>query len=284
MTQPAAPAPASNGQVIAAAAIALALIAVEQQLRQAVQQDLETAFDAIAAAALITAAAAPGTVLTGLALLSLPAFHNTLTSALDKARHDIADTVETAYVTGAQIAKTKVAADLADLGYTVPTGLPELPDTTGSILRDVDAMLGYAQTDLQNNIRLAFDGISGDDPTAARLIAIRQAIENARLRYTQRTQAAATTALYRGSTDAQEAIFSEYQNTTGHAGLLKRWRTTSTDPCGMCKALNGTTVGINAEFDHQATTNAKDYRRVWRNLSGPPRHPNCRCQLELVTP
>jgi hypothetical protein len=63
---------------------------------------------------------------------------------------------------------------------------------------------------------------------------------------------------------------------------MKRWIVTSNDPCGMCEALDGTMVGVNGEFDHNATTSEKDYRRVWRNLLGPPRHPNCRCRLELV--
>jgi hypothetical protein len=77
-------------------------------------------------------------------------------------------------------------------------------------------------------------------------------------------------------------MFDAYQRDTGIPGLMKRWRTTSTQPCGMCEALDGTMVGINGEFDHQATTDPRDLRPVWRNLAGPPRHPNCRCRLELV--
>lgn len=278
MTQP-SPLPDSNtAQILAAAAIALALIEVERQVRQDVHDTIDTALAAFAAF-LLLALAAPAVVITGIALLSLATVHKALTSTIEATRGRVRATVNTAYTSAAQVAQAKVTADLAQHGYTVPSTLPELGTTRDTILRDVDTMFGHAQTDLQNTIRAAYD--STQDPNG-RILAVRQAIDAATARLQQRAAAATSTAVYRGSTDAQQAIYTEFQNTTGTTNLYKRWRVTASDPCGMCAALNGTIVGINAEFDHTATTVDKDLRPVWRNLTGPPRHPNCRCQLELV--
>lgn len=284
MTQPVPADTGGGGQILATAAVALALIALEQQASAAIEDAVTAAFTTIAAAAVVAASTAPATVVTGVALLSLASFHTTLVRSVDKARNDILGTVEVAYSSAAQIAQTKLTADFARLGYQVPNVLPELDATTDAIFRDLDTALGYVQTEIQNRIRVAYDGIQGlnEDIRAVRVIAVRQAVLSALPGLRQRVQAALTTAIQRGSTDASQAIYTEYQNTTGHPGLMKEWRTTSTDPCGMCEALHGNRVGITAEFDHNATTSDKDYRRVWRNLSGPPRHPHCRCQLVLV--
>jgi hypothetical protein len=268
-----------SGQIIAAAAVGLALITLEQQVRQQVHDSIADAFTTLAAAAVVAASTAPGTVLTGLALLSLPAFHAALVAAVTRAREDTAASVHAAYAAAAQIALTKVTADLAHDDYTVPGVLPELGDTIDRILADVDTMFGHAQTDVQNTLHAAYDKASTSE---ARTVAVDQAVHDAEARLQQRAAAAASTATHKGSTDAEQAIYNEYQNSTGTPGLMKRWRTTSNNPCGMCDALNGTMVGVNAEFDHNATTVDKDLRPVWRNLLGPPRHPNCRCQLELV--
>jgi hypothetical protein len=268
-----------TGKVIAAAAVALALIAVERQVRDQVHDDIAAAFKTLAAAAVIAASTAPATILTGLALLALPAFHAALIAAITRAREDTATGVHAAYVAAAQVAQSKVTADLAHDGYSVPAELPELGDNIDRILADVDTMFGHAQTDVQNTLHTAYDAATTPE---ARTVAVNQAVTDAEARLQQRAAAAASTATHKGSTDAEQAIFNEYQNSTGTPGLMKRWRTTSNDPCGMCDALNGTMVGVNAEFDHNATTVDKDLRTVWRTLAGPPRHPNCRCQLELV--
>lgn len=278
MTQP-QPTDDGNGQIIAAAAAGLALIAVETQARQHIHDTINAAFTTLAAAAVITAATMPGTILTGLALISTPRFNTALTAAITTARDDTAAAIRAAYTAAAQIAHTKTTADLLHEGYPVPAELPELGDTLDRITTDVDTMFGHAHTDVQNHIHTGYDTA---DSTEARTIAVHDAVTGAERRLQQRAAAAASTATHKGSTDAEQAIYTEYQNTTGTPGLMKRWRTTSATPCGMCAALNNTMVGVNAEFDHNATTTDKDLRPVWRTLHGPPRHPNCRCQIELV--
>lgn len=274
MTQP-ADQPADQGvtaeQVIAASVIGLALIAVEARVRQDVEDTIAALYKGLAAAALLAASSAPGTVLTGLALISLGSFHSSTTSLFNTARLRVRTSVSSGYTAASQVAYNHTKDQLGD---DAPTSIPELGDTLNIILQDIDTMFGNAQTGFQNTVATQFQS---NNPAA-----IGQDILDSDGNLNVRTQAAASTAVHQGANDTLQALFNEYQLHAGVPGLMKRWNVTSSDPCGMCAALDGTLVGINAEFDHNATDNDKDYRRVWRNLLGPPRHPNCRCQLELV--
>lgn len=271
MTQPAVqPPPQDDNHVIESTTLALALIALEQQAHDDVDTTISNLYKGLAAAGLLAAASAPATTLTGLALISLPAFHTTTVALFNAARLKVADTVTASYQAAAHVAKTHVTDQM---GWD-PGDLPDLGTSLDTLLRDVETMFGHAQTELQNLVQ------AGYDPANPHKLG--DTITNASPGLTARATAAATTAVQRGSTDAQQAIWTKYQTLTGTA-LLKRWRTTSSNPCGMCQALNGTTVGVNGDFNARATTKTKDLRPVWRNLSGPPRHPNCRCQLDLVT-
>lgn len=281
MTQPAEPQEDGSGQIIATAAITLALITLESRVRQEVEDDITAAFKAIAATAVVAASAAPAPVMTGIALVSMASLHHAITSKLFAARENVAASIEAGYSAAAQLAHTKLAAEFDD-NYHVGGTLPELGDNIDRLLTDVDTMFGHAHTDIRDNIIAAYDGITGDDPTAARVVAVKQSLTDSEARLHQRAQAAATVAVHKGANDAQQAIFTQYQTDTHVTGLLKRWVTTSNEPCGMCRALNGTTVGVNADFDAAATTLDKDWRQPWRGMQTPPRHPNCRCQLQLI--
>lgn len=273
MTQPAAPEQGHAGQVITATTIGLALVAVEARVRQDIDDTIGALYQGLAAAALLAAASAPGTVITGLALISMARFHHSTTGLFDAARRQVRDSISAGYTAAAQVAYSHTRAELNE--DFLPDGLPDLGATLARILADVETMFGHARTGLQNTIVELFDP---DHPDG-----IAQDIVDSQHELRNRAQAAAGTAVHQGANDALQALFDHYQTETGIPGLMKRWRVTASDPCGMCAALDGTLVGINAEFDHNATTVDKDHRRVWRNLLGPPRHPNCRCQLELVT-
>lgn len=286
MTQPdpQQPPPADSshlGTVVAAAAIALALIAVEARVRQDVEDDIRNALIAFSAL-LVAALATPGVVIkSGAELLGQPAVHAGLLKSIDTAKTGVAASVRSGYAAGTQVALSKVRQDLATQGYQVGD-LPELDDNLDMMLHDIDTMFGHGQSDIANRVSDAINGIQGPDANAARTLVVGKAVDAAAAALQQRAAAAAASAVQHGSSDAQQALFNEYQNASGRR-LLKRWVTTSITPCGMCEALNGSTVGVNAEFDHTATTVDQDLRPVWRDLLGPPRHPNCRCQLELVT-
>lgn len=271
MTQP-APEQGNAGNIIAATAVGLALITVETRVRQNIDTTTTALYKALAATALLTAASTPATLITGLALISIATFHNNTTDLFNAARLKLRDTITAGYHAAAQVAYSHARADLGDTD--LPDALPELGDTHHRRLADIDTMFGHAQTNFQNTIVNAYDP---NNPTR-----IADVILDTHPSLGNRAQAAAGTAVHQGANDALQALFTHYQTETGEPGLMKRWQVTSTHPCGMCTALNGTLAGINAEFDHNATTIDKDHRTIWRNLLGPPRHPNCRCQLELV--
>lgn len=272
-----------TGTVVTVAVIGLALLAVETRVREEVAEDIETALAAFAVL-LLAVLASPGvTISTGVELMSRAKVHAGLVKTINASKLKVAASVRAGYLAAAHVALTKTTADLRRSGYAVPATLPELYPTAERIGRDVDAMFGHAQSDLVNTVIAAFDGVQGPDADAARTLTVDAAVAVAKARLQQRAAAAAGTAVNQGSRDAQQGIWAQYQNITGVKNLMKRWHVTSAEPCGMCDALDGTMVGVNAEFDHSATTKDADLRPIWMNLLGPPRHPNCRCQLELVT-
>lgn len=280
MTQPTAPSEGDNSLLIlGTAATALALIAIESRVRQDVEDTINDALTVFAALLVAALATPTALIISGLAFMARADIHAALTKLTKVTREQVAATVQSGYAAAAAVAQQKAIRDLGSSTYTVPGTLPPLGDNIDRLDDDVDVMFGHAQADIQNSIITAYD-TSTDPITRARNI--RDAVHTAGGRLTQRALAAATTAVHTGAYDAQEAIYRDFQLHTGLPGLMKRWTVTSADPCGMCEALDGTLVGLSGEFDHQATTDDRDLRRVWRNLQGPPRHPNCRCTIELV--
>lgn len=267
MTQPAEE-QGNTGKIVAAAAIGLALIAIEQQVRDQVETTVSALYKGLAAAGVLAASTGPAT---GLALIALGTFHHAMTSLFSTARLKTRTAISTGYASASQVA-FKHAQD--ELGDDAPTAIPELGDNLDVILGDIDTMFGHAQTDFQATVASRFD----PDDHAALIDVILGNDGDLKVR----AQAAAGTAVQSGANDTLQAIYNDLQLHGGVPGLMKRWRVTSSTPCGMCAALDGTMVGVNAEFDHNAGDDTNDHRRVWRNLLAPPRHPNCRCQLELV--
>lgn len=281
MTEPVPPDTTDYTAVLATAAVAYALIAVEARVREDVEQAIADAFDVIAALLTVTIAA-PVAVTAAINVFTTNYFHQGFTQALAQAREATADAVASGYQAAAVIARDKAAQQFARLDYMVPAELPYVGDNLDRILADVDTMFGHAQTDLQTRLTATYDGIQGDDPTAARIVALNQLLQQAQVAITARAANTAATAVHTGANDTQQAIYTQYQSDAGPTGLMKRWKVVSADPCGMCAALDGTMVGLAGEFDHDATTVDRDLRPVWRSLQGPPRHPNCRCTIELV--
>lgn len=283
MTQPQAPPqqpPSNNGPIIAGAAVGLALIAIEARVQQQVEDDVEQALAAITVLLLLGIAAG---VISGTELLSRKDVATGTRRAWDTAKASSRTTVNAGYEAASQLALTRAQRDMQAVGHEVPSTLPDLGGTLDQILRDVDTAYGHAETDLGNTVRDAFDGVSGPDAEAARKLVVAKAVEQAGNRLSQRLGAAAATAVHQGSSDTQQAIWDEFTMINPYVKVVKVWRVTAADPCGMCAALDGTRVAVRDEFDYQAGADTKDFRTVWRNLLGPPRHPHCRCQLELVT-
>jgi len=80
-----------------------------------------------------------------------------------------------------------------------------------------------------------------------------------------------------GHTQAYASVGEEWK-------LSKVWIANFSDPskppCPTCTALHGTSVPLNGKFS--ATQSYATPPKVYIDLHGPPRHPNCRC-LILIT-
>lgn len=290
MTSPQPPAPPDGlgaETTIAIAALGLALVAIESRIRAEIVEALEalaTSYLAIIAAVLFNP---PGTRhKTGTELLSQSDVHKRLVDALTTARENLEPTIAGGYTAGAHLARIRATRQLKKLGHEVPADLNLDSAVLDDLLDDVQTAFTDAQTDMQNGVRDAFDGVTGDDAskvTAARHLTIRAAVRRVIARLRQRINAAAAVGVHRGARDTQQAIFQEFRQVNPYIRLRKRWKVTASDPCGMCAALDGTIVDIDAEFDHEANSGTERTRPVFGDLLGPPRHPNCRCQVELVT-
>lgn len=286
MTQPATESPpqpdGAGAQVaVGVAVVGLALLAVESRVRGDVADALAKIL--VAWAALVAAVITAGRVRTGTELLSRSDVHGGLTRSLTALKGTVTSTVRGGYTAAAQLAAIRASRDLKKLGHDTPSTVPDLGTALSTIEADINTAFAQAMTDVQNSVRDAFDGVQGDSPTAARVLTVDQAVKQAVARLRQRLDAAAAVAVHRGSRDAQLAAFREFEQVNPYIGLRKRWRVTAVDPCGMCRALDGSIVGVDAEFDREANSGSGRLRGVYGDLLGPPRHPNCRCQLELVT-
>jgi hypothetical protein len=92
-----------------------------------------------------------------------------------------------------------------------------------------------------------------------------------------RAQLAASSAIRRGFSDAQEQVYQQ------QPGVRKMWVAHFDNhvPCPTCSALHGQIVTVGSTFD-PATTFAGKVLSVFGFLTGPPRHPNCECELVPV--
>lgn len=217
-------------------------------------------------------------------LLSNQELHTSLTGALNRAQARVEVVTRTGYLSGARLAKIVAAKELAELGHTAPTSMPDLGGYLDAVIGDVRAAFSNVLFDTHTAVRLAYDGVSGDGAQAARVLTTNAALKRVVGGLSVRLNAAGSAALHRGFTDTQLALYEHYQDINPFIGLRKRWQVTSTNPCPSCRELDGTEIPIDAQFDHDAgTAPGKRSLPVYRDLSGPPRHPNCRCRLILVS-
>ncbi len=102
--------------------------------------------------------------------------------------------------------------------------------------------------------------------------------EVARRRAVFRMQLSAQVAAQRGFTDATNQSAQELKDFGFQ--LRKVWLANfaGNTPCEHCRELHGTEVGMNEDFPIGAAD-----LKVYGDLSGPPRHPNCRCYVVILT-
>ena len=92
----------------------------------------------------------------------------------------------------------------------------------------------------------------------------------------RRAHAGISAATHRGYTEGQLSTITD-------TSMLKMWvanfaQPPERGPCLTCIALHGMTIPVTEQFPAEVTYAAKPLG-VYRDLLGPPRHPNCRCKL-----
>lgn len=100
--------------------------------------------------------------------------------------------------------------------------------------------------------------------------------EKARRRAVFRISHSAGVAAQRGYTDQTIAAYTELED-FGY-NLRKVWVANFVDntPCPSCVRLHGTSVGLHEFFMDESGPG------VYRDLMGPPRHPNCQCKIVVL--
>lgn len=243
-----------------------ALRSIETRVRSAVRSVLARLAAAIKA--IYEAVRELIRALTGAEAVSNHRFYTALTDALDSARASIEATLRAGWRTA------------AGLGAAATGPGPRVDD--GYLRRVVDD-LARIFTDLRQSllerIRAAHDEHHGDHEAQRRAVGL--AVEHTTAQARTRTDAAAVVVVHRGYTAGQSAAHEHQHGAQG--GWRKIWQTTSQDPCPVCRALDGTAVEAAGVFDAHATLDTPGSAPpVFYDLTGPPRHPNCRCRLLYV--
>lgn len=140
------------------------------------------------------------------------------------------------------------------------------------IARRLRTVIGPTQRQAESVRRLTVDRearmiADGYTPVEARDRALRLAQRQRDRLVRQRTRTIARTETTRANTAGRRTAWRE----ANQAGLIPpgtRTEWLSYDPCDICAALNGTTVAYGDGFPD----------------GDPPRHPNCRCVVLLITP
>lgn len=195
------------------------------------------------------------------------------------------DIASAAYTAAALLALAALTIQFKELGHEVSQNLALSSAGLGELLGAISTAHGEAKLDLHDLIRDGYDGVTGiaDAVTAARLLVLRGAVQQTATRVGNRATLSAVLAVHQGYTDAELAVFRDFEAINPYVAIRKQWLVQSTNPCHHCSALDGTTLPVSTAFDPAATTDPHATQVSWlTSMLGPPRHPNCRCRLALV--
>lgn len=252
-----------------------ALAALEHRVRQRILRALAGVVSHTAVALNTAARAAPNA--TANELFSRSDVHQAITAELSRAARTIDAAVRAGYIAGAKLGDAEARAALRKLGHLVVRAIPDGGDYLDAVSIDIARALDSGLLDIQNTASAAIDGVGGHARLLRRLT-IHAALRRVARRLYVRASAAAAVAVHRGFSDAQASAWDGYAGVNPFVRLVKTWHVFGPNPCPSCLALNGTSVGVNEQFDRSAGAPGR-ILSVYRDLYRPPRHPNCRCKL-----
>jgi hypothetical protein len=254
----------------------VALAALEHKVRQRILRSLAGVVSHTAVALATAARAAPRA--TAAELLSRADVHQAITAELVRASSATEAAVRAGYAAGARLGATRASVDLRKIGHFVTGSVPDGGDYLEAVAADLSRAYNSSLFDVQSTATDAIDGVTGARAESVRRMTIHAALRRVARRLYVHASAAAAVAVHRGYSDAQNAAWSDYLDVNPYARLTKTWHVRGPNPCASCLALDGTTVGIDEQFDR--SLGAPDrILAVYRDLYSPPRHPNCRCKV-----
>lgn len=111
--------------------------------------------------------------------------------------------------------------------------------------------------------------------------ALRRELMQTSGRIANRVQAGGVVASSRGFTERQMQAYERLA--ARDPSVRKVWvaNFVANEPCDMCRALHGTELLMGQSFNPHASF-GRAPTRIYRDLMGPPRHPNCRCRLVIL--
>lgn len=178
---------------------------------------------------------------------------------------------------GWTLGKQHLRTDSATIGFGAPPIPDSIPDTRW--VTEAGKRLTDAYNEWRGKIQLALNSAiqQNDLSPAARAEFFNELADKINANLVLRASLGAATSVQRSHTDAI---------TQGAQALGKTvklvWHTNFTEnTCGMCAALDGTTVAPGEQFDASATRTGK-LVPLFTDLDGPPRHPNCACVIGIV--
>lgn len=150
----------------------------------------------------------------------------------------------------------------------------ELPDWVPADQTFITPYLDSLRADVRRNLR-EYGAVR------ARKSATPEEVDKARRRALLRIKHSAGVATTRGYTDGLIEAYSELEDFGFR--LRKVWLANfvNNTPCRYCRALHGSQVGLRETFRVQVRGGTR--LAVYRDLQGPPRHPQCKCYIVILT-
>lgn len=207
----------------------------------------------------------------------------------DEAQKKVQAEIKDVYVKAAQIGAEQAMEEAQLLGLKVdPHEMPETPYLK-SLQKDIDKQMDDMEEAFVEAIRSSFgrgDVVAADkrrsreerkefaDQVASRMS---ERIARAVASMSHRAKMSASVAAQRGMSDGHMLTYKKAD--LPDAVWKKVWLAnfTNNSPCPTCTALHGIVVDLDDEFPAPAGSGLA----VYGDLSGPPRHPNCKCRLVI---
>lgn len=216
------------------------------------------------------------TARTGLELLSQPDVYSVLRTLIEAAKAVIVALIRAVYGAAARVGRTSAGEDLARFGHHIAGKMPNLGRAADTLADSATRAFDQILLSITDDIRDAYDGVSGRQASAARVLTVQSAIRRNIQALGRRSTATGSYATYQGATDAQLRTYEQYQDINPAIRLRKRWHATL-GACERCQALDGHVIDVTGVFPSDEGY-AVD---VAGPLTGPPLHPSCRCDVTL---